>query len=126
MLGRYRIVRGKREADDPLPDGTRVDTRKHTRHCLRPTSELVEVALSINSPAGWAAFKGEYLQLLEQRWTSDRTPFDALADAARAERVSIGCNCPTKKQPDVERCHTVLALQFMKEKFPDLNVRFPE
>ena len=39
--------------------------------------------------------------------------------------VLLGCSCPTKKQPDVNRRHTVQALAFMVERYPDLDVRFP-
>ena len=46
MLGRYQIVRGKRSPDDPLPEGSRQDTRKHTRHVLRPNSEQVVAYLA--------------------------------------------------------------------------------
>jgi hypothetical protein len=45
---------------------------------------------------------------------------------AQFHDVWLGCNCPTAKNPDVRRCHTVLALQFMKERYPALEVRIPE
>lgn len=125
MLARYRIVRGKRPPGEPLPAGTREDTRKHTRHVLRPSPELVARVLA-NVEREWPAYRVAYRQLLESRFAEDPTPFEALAERARRGDVHIGCNCPTERQPDVNRCHTVLALAFMKERFPDLDVRFPE
>ena len=63
--------------------------------------------------------------LLEKRFSSDRGPFDELAQTASAGDVFIGCNCPTRKNPDVKRCHTVLALKFMKKKYSRLKVDLP-
>lgn len=122
MLARYRIVRGKRPANDPLPDGVRMDTRKHTRHVLRPTPEMVEEVLD---GGDFARFRAGYRALLDERFATDRAPFDALAERARAGDVHLGCSCPTKRQPDVSRCHTALALEWMKERYPDLEVRAP-
>ena len=51
-------------------------------------------------------------------------PADVLK-MAKEKDVFLGCSCPTRKNPDVNRCHTVLALQFMKENFPELEVEFP-
>lgn len=124
MLARYRIIRGKRPPDEPLPDGLRIDTRRHTRHVLRPSAEAVDVLLE-DVDAGFAAFRAAYLALLQERFVHDRAPFDALAARARTEDVFIGCNCPTKRQPDVARCHTTLALEFMRDRYPDLDVRDP-
>lgn len=124
MLGRYRIVRGKRPADEPLPEGVRVDTRKHTRHVLRPTAELVSALLD-DVEAGWPAFREAYLALLRERFEQDPAPFEELARQARRGDVYLGCNCPTKRQPDVRRCHTVLALGFVHERFPDLAITWP-
>ncbi len=45
---------------------------------------------------------------------------------ATDEDVFLGCNCPTAKNPDVQRCHTVLALKFMQERYPALEVAFPD
>ena len=42
MLARYQMLRGARPPGDPLLDGIRQDTRKHTRHFLRPSKELVD------------------------------------------------------------------------------------
>lgn len=124
MLARYRIVRGRRDPGEPLPSGAREDTRKHTRHVLRPEPALV-AALLRDIDAGWPAFRREYLALLARRYESDPAPFAQLAERARRGDVYLGCNCPTARQPDVRRCHTVLALTFMKERFPDLHVVAP-
>ncbi|MBI2388091.1 MAG: hypothetical protein HYV09_00620 [Deltaproteobacteria bacterium] len=124
MLARYTMVRGAPASQ--LPKGVRQDTRKHTRHVLRPTAELVEAVLGHDDAAAWRDFAKAYHELLAERFAEDRTPFDALADLARSERVYLGCNCPTAKQPDVRRCHTVLALAFMREKYPDLEVVEPK
>ena len=125
MLARYKIYRGKRPADDPLPEGVRKDTRKHTRHCLRPAAEAVARYLAAPSAESWAEFSADYLQTLAQRFADDQTLFDELAKAATDGEVHIGCSCPTAKNPDVNHCHTVLALQFMSQQYPDLDVRLP-
>lgn len=125
MLARYRIVRGARPPDDPLPDGVRQDTRKHTKHFLRPDAAEVEALLATPTAAGFARFRRAYLERLAQRFKTDRAAFDELAELARREPVYLGCNCPTQKQPDVRHCHTALALQFMKKHYPDLDVRLP-
>jgi uncharacterized protein YeaO (DUF488 family) len=125
MLARYSMVRGARA--DTLPRGIRQDTRKHTHHVLRPTPELVAKALSgEGSEAAWSAFASGYRKLLASRMREDRAPFDALAALARENDVLLGCSCPSAANPDVQRCHTVLALRFMKERYPDLDVRFPK
>lgn len=125
MLGRYQIVRGKRAADDPLPDGIRQDTRKHTRHVVRPSAALVAAFLRDTSPAGFEKFRAGYLALLEDRFSGERGRFDAIAEQATGADVFLGCNCPTAKQPDVARCHTTLALQFFADRYPRLRVRLP-
>jgi uncharacterized protein YeaO (DUF488 family) len=125
MLARYRIVRGRRGADDPLPDGVRQDTRKHTRHVLRPSVELVEALLEDPSAASFARFERAYRALLEQRFHDERKRFDELASLARRENLYLGCNCPTARQPDVRRCHTRLALAFLRDRYPDLEVQMP-
>jgi uncharacterized protein YeaO (DUF488 family) len=119
------MYRGERPASDPLPDGVRKDTRKHTRHCLRPTKEMVERFLADPESYPWREFKQDYLKKLRERFAADRGPFDELASLAAADDVFIGCSCPTKKNPDVSHCHTVLALGFMKKSYPKLVVRFP-
>jgi hypothetical protein len=124
LLARYTIVRGARASS--LPAGIRQDTRKHTRHFLRPTPEMVaRVFASRGSDAAWAEYARVYRALLEERFAEDRRPFDRLATFARWHDVLLGCSCPSTKNPDVQRCHTVLALRFMKERYPDLDVRFP-
>jgi hypothetical protein len=125
MISRYRIVRGARPANDPLPDGLRQDTRKHTRHVLRPSAELVARFLQEPSDAAFAAFRAGYLRLLQERFHSERAAFDELREQARSSDVFLGCNCPTAKQPDVRRCHTYLALGFLAERYPDLEVHWP-
>ena len=126
MLGRYRIVRGKRPPGEPLPDGVRQDTRKHTKHPLRPEPDAVARALDDPSAAAWKRFGKEYRALLAARWKADRCSFDELARLAREGDLWIGCNCPTTRNPDVRRCHTFLALEFLAERYPDLEVAWPE
>ena len=125
MLARYKIVRGKRPPGQPLPEGRRIDIRKHTRHVLRPEAELVVEFLKRPDAAAWRRYTVAYLALLEQRFAADRAPFDALAEEARVGDVYLGCNCPTNKNPEVKRCHTYLALGFMKKKYPKLKVVLP-
>ena len=126
MLGRYKIYRGKRAPDDPMPKGLRQDTRFRTKHPLRPTAELVEAFLeSVDDDAAWQRFSDAYLALLAERFAADRAPFDALAAAAMNGDVHLGCSCPTQKNPRVEHCHTYLALRFMKRKYAKLKVVLP-
>ena len=125
MLARYRIIRGKRPPDEPLPDGVRMDTRKHTHHVLAPNAQSVLRFLDDTNEAAYQRFASEYRALLAQRFEAERERFDAIAAAARSSDVYIGCNCPTQKNPDVQHCHTVLALRFMREKYRDLKVRLP-
>ncbi|MBC8073420.1 MAG: hypothetical protein IAG13_34185 [Deltaproteobacteria bacterium] len=122
MLGRYTMKRGVRAAS--LPVGLRQDTRKHTRHVLRPSAELVARVLAPDADDGeWQRFATAYRALLEQRFAEDRGPFDALAELARTHDVWLGCSCPTAKNPDVRRCHTALALAFMRAHYPELDIR---
>ncbi len=125
MLARYKIYRGKPPADAQRPEGTRQDTRKHTRHCLRPPEKIVVKYLDNPSTEAWKKFKSSYFRSLEDRYEADRAPFDDLADLATAENVYLGCSCPTVKNPDVNRCHTVLALKFMKDQYAALEIEFP-
>jgi hypothetical protein len=125
MLARYQIVRGKRPSGDPLPKGRRVDTRKHTRHVLRPEAEQVAQLFEDPSAAAFSRFREAYRATIAARFAHDRAPFDALARQAQNEDVYLGCSCPTQKNPDVNRCHTVLALHFMHEHYPKLRVVFP-
>jgi uncharacterized protein YeaO (DUF488 family) len=125
MLARYRIVRGARDDDDPLPDGVRQDTRKHTKHILRPSTDLVMLLLDDSNEETFERFARGYRELLEQRFARERERFDALAELARRDNVYLGCNCPTARQPEVRRCHTVLALAFMRRHYPALVIREP-
>lgn len=123
MLSRYQMARGVPASK--LPRGVRQDTRKHTRHILRPPEGLVLDYLAAPSDAAWQALAKKYRAELAQRFREDRTPFDALAELARHEDVHLGCSCPTKRNPDVRHCHTWLALEFMHAHYPDLEVRMP-
>jgi uncharacterized protein YeaO (DUF488 family) len=125
MLGRYKITRGRSADYEAIPRQQREDTRKHTAHPLRPTHEMVERLLE-DPENNWPAFRDAYVAELEHRYEADTTPFDALAERARAGDVYLGCNCPTRKQPDVQRCHTVLAMQFMQQRYPDLVIDWPD
>jgi hypothetical protein len=125
MLARYRIIRGKRPPGDRLPEGTRIDVRKHRDHALSPRGASVEAFLEDPTEEAARRFAAGYSALLEQRFAECRAPFDELAEAARGGDVYIGCNCPTRKNPDISRCHTVLALRFMKRKYPTLRVVLP-
>lgn len=128
-LSRYKMYRGPRPKDDPLSNGIRQDTRHRTRHCLRPEQKIVEAFFKTsaeNKDRAWKTFEQKYLRLLELRFGGDRGPFDALAKLATEKDVYIGCSCPTKKNPDVSRCHTIPALRFMKQAYPKLTVRFPD
>jgi hypothetical protein len=109
-----------------LPTGRRIDTRKHTQHCLRPEAAQVEALFEDMSAASFTRFAKAYRATLAARFARDRAPFDALAREAQHEAVHLGCSCPTQKNPDVNRCHTVLALHFMREHYPKLEVVFPE
>ncbi len=123
MLARYSMVRGAPASS--LPKGVRQDARKHTKHVLRPTPELVESALGSTDAKGWDTFARAYQALLKERFASERDRFDELASLAKDHDVYLGCSCPSKANPDVSRCHTTLALAFMKERYPSLEVRMP-
>ena len=122
MLSRYTMHRGK----PPEVAGIRMNTRKHTRHCLRPSVEVVTRFLDPNDAYGWDQFKEDYLSLVQQRFAENRSLFDQLAERARHEDVYLGCSCPTKSNPNVQHCHTWLALKFMAARYPDLEVIFPK
>ena len=72
---------------------------------------------------GWPDFRAAYLALLKSRFAEDPRPFQQLARDASAGDVHLGCNCPTKRQPQVLHCHTTLALAFMAEQFRGLEVQ---
>jgi hypothetical protein len=125
MLARYQIVRGRRPPDNPLPQGRRIDTRKHTRHCLRPEKSQVAAFIREPSRAGFTRFAAAYRATIARRFAQDPRPFEALAALATSDDVFIGCNCPTSFNPDVKHCHTALALAFMKRRYPKLRVVMP-
>ncbi len=125
MLSRYKMYRGQRPPSDPLPVGIRQDTRKHTRHPLRPTRAMIRDYLADPCTESWRRFTRAYIALLRQRFRKDRVPFDTLAELAENHDVFLGCSCPTARIPDVRHCHTWLALEFMEDKYCKLNVRFP-
>jgi hypothetical protein len=85
---------------------------------------MAKTYLASPDERAWRAFGKAYRALLEDRYRNDRTPFDELAQLAQDNDVFIGCNCPTKANPRVDRCHTFLALEFMKGKYPRLRVVF--
>lgn len=125
MLARYTMYRRRPKEAGPLPEGIRQDSRWRTKHILRPTQEIVEAHLSDATDAGWESFRAAYFPILEERYETDPASFEKLAKLASENAVFIGCSCPTKKNPEVYRCHTVLALEFMQKKFPELEVVFP-
>jgi Active DUF488-N3 subclade len=127
MLARYHIRRGQPLSEQPLrvQRGRRQDTRKHTHHCLRPSPELVRALLA--SPperrtAAWSEYARAYRKLIAERFAQHRAAFDRLARQASAGDVFLGCSCPSAVNPDASHCHVVLALQFMHEHYPDLEV----
>ncbi|MBA2115539.1 hypothetical protein [Bremerella alba] len=126
MISRYTIYRRRPPDASPLPQGIRQDTRHRTKHIVRPTQMMVVAYLADPNETGFSTFQASYRELLTARWNDDRSEFDNLAELAFNEDVYLGCSCPTKKNPDVRHCHTWMALQFMAEKFPDLEVIFPE
>lgn len=126
MLARYKIyMRQKRPPEDPLPDGACIDITAYRKHLLSPIREMVQEYLKNPTLEAWKECDRKYIKLLKERFASRRQEFDELRDLAIKQDVHIGCYCPTKANPDVYQCHTVLALRFMKEKYPELNVRFP-
>lgn len=126
MLARYKIYRGTRPSSDPQPVGIRQDTRwRRKKHPLHPNESAVKTYLDTPSESAWRKFRSAYLALLRERFGRDQTPFDQLAKLATSNDVFIGCSCPTKMNPRVDRCHTYLALQFMKREYPELLVELP-
>jgi len=87
---------------------------------------MVKRYLSSPTDRAWARFETEYVAALQERHQKDPRPFEDLARMAKQEDVSIGCTCPTKTNPRVDRCHTVLALRFMKQMYPRLRVVIPK
>ena len=109
-----------------LPQGIRQDTRKHTRHILRPPEDLVKAYLAPDSELPWDSFRSQYMAVIQKRFVENAAPFDALAQLARTNIVYLGCSCPTAANPRLDHCHTWLALEFMERAYPDLEVSFPE
>ena len=122
MLSRYTIYRRRPAGVPLLPKGLRQDTRWRTQHILRPTQEMVEAFLIDGSDAAWLTFKREYESLLAARFRNDRRSFDNLVDLATHQDVYLGCSCPTRNNPIWGRCHTFVALEFMRKKYPALDV----
>ena len=125
MLSRYTMYRRRPKNAGPLPEGIRKDTRYATRHVLRPTKEIVETYLADPTDKAWQEFRRAYLDILEARLRDEPAPFLELVEMATENDVYLGCSCPTQKNPIVGRCHTYLALEFMKARFPELEVVVP-
>lgn len=106
-----------------LPAGIRQDTRKHTRHPLRPVADDVRDYLA--GDLTWDGFAQRYQAEVRARFARDRAPFDEIAGKAEGDDVYLGCSCPTRANPDVRRCHTWLALELMAQWYPSLSVEFP-
>jgi hypothetical protein len=83
---------------------------------------MVEEYLRDPSDSGWHKFAEDYGELVESRFAEDRKPFDELAQLGLNDNVFLGCSCPTKKNPDSQRCHTALALDFMLDKYRDMEI----
>jgi hypothetical protein len=122
------MKRGLKLDDMPprVRNARRMDTRKHTKHCLRPDSGQVARYLEAPSDEAWDDFAEAYRALIAQRVREDPTPFDDIARLATDEDVAIGCSCPTATNPDVSKCHTWLALEFMQGRYDGLEIEFPE
>ncbi|QDU94574.1 DUF488 family protein, N3 subclade [Lignipirellula cremea] len=125
MLARYTMYRRRPADAGPLPEGIRQDTRWRTKHLLRPSQAIVEAFLAEPNEAAWTRFCKAYRALLQERFASEKQAFRDLAALATTNDVYLGCNCPTQKNPNVSHCHTVLALAFMRDHFPALDVRLP-
>ena len=84
MLARYQIVRGKRPPGNPLPEGRRIDTRKHTHHCLRPEAAAVEAF--IRDPSA-------------RRFTRFRRPRSSIFIFSASPRLTnaVACNFPASQ-----------------------------
>jgi hypothetical protein len=108
--------------NNPARRGVRQLTAHKTTHCLRPTRAIVSQYLKNVSESAWRRYERLYRQILAKRFLGNRKLFDKLAAMARARDVFLGCYCPTKTNPNPDHCHTRLALKFMKEKYPDLDI----
>jgi len=121
VLARYQIVRGKRPEGNPLPEGVRVDIRKHTKHFLRPTRQRRGVPERPGRRA-FRQFSARYdptCRPVSPKNGARSTPCGTGRKRRRLPRM----HCPTRTNPEVTRCHTVLALGFMKRKYPRLPIR---
>ncbi|MBI4603154.1 MAG: hypothetical protein HY721_14440 [Planctomycetes bacterium] len=124
MLRRYQIppMYGRFPPDHPALNGIRQKTTFKTQHCLRPTKDLVDEYLAHVTEAAWRKYERLYFRILEARFLESREPFDKLAAVAGVKDLFLGCYCPTETNPDPDHCHTFLAVRFMKEKYPELEV----
>lgn len=107
------------------PNHAGTHTRWRTRHILRPAQAVVEEFLDDLTDEAWERFQTAYIAVLNERLSADRSAFERLAELAQDSDVFLGCSCPTKKNPDVRHCHTYLALGFMQEHFPEVEVAWP-
>jgi hypothetical protein len=73
----------------------------------------------------WRKFRADYLRTVMARFKEDPAPFAELARLALETDVYLGCSCPTKKNPNVMHCHTVLALTFMHGRYGEIAVVMP-
>ncbi len=103
-----------------------VNTTWAVKHFLSPSKEMVDKYIGSPSVEAWEEYKKLYLDLIKIRFSNNPLPFERLAKQAIDEDVYLGCYCPTKINPDVYKCHTILALKFMEQHYPDLDVVFPE
>jgi len=71
-LHRYTTIRGL--GREHLPQGIRQDTRKHTRHVLRPDTDDVVRYFADPTDAGWEQFAKSWRTCVEQRFADDPAP----------------------------------------------------
>ncbi len=102
-----------------------IDTTYAAKHFLSPTEAMVKKYQSSPSDTAWREYENEYLKIIQERFEKNQELFDVLARRAMNENVKLGCFCPTRRIPDVYMCHTVIALRFMQEKYPELEVELP-
>lgn len=119
-------MRTKRPPHDPLPDGETIEITHRKGHFLSPSEMLVNRYLADPTEEMWSWYEQEYLELLQESFEKHRKQFDQLAEQACSTDVHLGCYCPTKKNPNVYHCHTVLALWFFEERYRALTVVFPD
>jgi hypothetical protein len=122
MLGRFQLKRG---VAYPKAKGAQFkDTRKHTSHVLAPPTPLVKAYFQSPTLEAWQKFQTGYLQALRERFRKTPERFEELRELATSGDYYLGCNCPTTKNPFPCRCHTIVAIEFLKELYPDLEVDF--